>query len=932
VNAHCNDFPRTPNWQLVSLSILVLLVCLFYTYAAAYVAPYPGLDLGPNWTVGALEPCEDQPAWCKENQDALQPGDQLLAIGDLSYQESRRDRSRTIFGKYSRGDRVPVERRRGEEVQTVEWRMLGPTKASRTRRLVQSLLTWAPSWLAGSLMLLLLQPRDLCWRLLFSFNYTAAIWLAVGACSPLTVAYASPVQHAFAWIGAAMFLHLHLTIPSPLLRRYRHYLVPSLYTLAILLAIFELLQMLPYVASNLGLLVAFLGSLGTLIFRLFARPSSSDRIATSLMLAGIGLTLGPGIVLAVIPALLGAPLATGSALNLAAFAIPLLPLFYVYAIYKRHLGTLEFRANRLLSRYGFIAAYATVFIIVFSIASRWVDLSDNQLIFCLAVSTAFVIAALPLHARFQSLGDRLAYGTEHNPEHIIGVFANQILAALSLESLAQLLADKVTPSLLIRQSALYMLADEGLTLVYASGVNLDETLQTSQWIEQLLAKAGRYQSPPEKTQAGFDWVRLAIPLEMRKEMVGLWLFGRRDPDDYYPQRDIALLTTLAGQVAVALENGRSYEQAQREIIERKRTAEALRESEERYRSLFDRVPVGLYRTTPEGQILDVNPALVQMLGYPDRESLLAVNAVDGYVSPEDRRRWQDLMKREGVVRGYQMQWYRYDGTVIWLRDTARAIQDDEGRVLCYEGVVEDITERKQTEQRMLHTDRLRAMGHMAAALAHEINNPLQAIRGNLELLLTFHLEPDEHKNRLDITRQEIERLTKITRRVLEFARPADDTRYPVPIARLVQEGLQLVSKQLQLAHIQVTTDVPTDLPHVFVAPDQIVQAMLNLTINAIQAMPDGGHLQITARVDGGMVALSLTNDGPPIPPEHIERIFDPFFTTKPDGAGLGLSVSHSIIQRHGGTINVKNLQGERGVAFTITLPTANLAKEYRIVT
>ncbi|MBM4465404.1 MAG: PAS domain S-box protein [Chloroflexi bacterium] len=133
----------------------------------------------------------------------------------------------------------------------------------------------------------------------------------------------------------------------------------------------------------------------------------------------------------------------------------------------------------------------------------------------------------------------------------------------------------------------------------------------------------------------------------------------------------------------------------RDVTERKRMEGALEASEERYRSLFEHVPVGLYRTTPAGQVLDVNPALVQMLGYPDRESLLAVAVTDGYVDPEERTRWQALIEREGVVRDFEVQWRRHDGTIIWVRENARVVQDDEGQVLYYEGAVEDITERKQ---------------------------------------------------------------------------------------------------------------------------------------------------------------------------------------------------------------------------------------------
>ncbi|MFB0536673.1 MAG: GAF domain-containing protein [Anaerolineae bacterium] len=175
---------------------------------------------------------------------------------------------------------------------------------------------------------------------------------------------------------------------------------------------------------------------------------------------------------------------------------------------------------------------------------------------------------------------------------------------------------------------------------------------------------------------------LGVPLKHAGRTIGM--IGLANKESGYDPADQQAIETLS--VAFV------------EALNRKRAEEALRESEERYRSLFEGVPVGLYRTTPEGQILDANSALVEMLGYPDRDSLVEVNAADVYVNAEDRRRWQTLMESEGVVPGFEAQLRRRDGTIIWGRDSARAIQDDEGQVLYYEGAVKDITEPKMAEE------------------------------------------------------------------------------------------------------------------------------------------------------------------------------------------------------------------------------------------
>ena len=578
-----------PNWWPVSFSVLVLFVCLFYTYAAVYLGPYPGLELAPGLVVEALAPCEADLLWCEANQNTLRPGDQLLVIGELSFEEIRQDRGLAAFDGYSTGDLVSITFIRDGTEQTVNWQMLGPTNASRANRLAQSFLPYAFFWLAGTLVLFFLRPRDLRWRLLVLFYYVTATWLAVGAASSLRVAYASPLQHALAWILLSVYLHLHLVIPSPLLQHLQRYLLLPLYATTAILAGLELFQALPNSLFYLGLLVAALGSFGLLGFRLLTRRSASDAPAVRLMLIGIGLALLPATTLWVVPALVGASLSAGLTTYIAMFAVPLLPFFYLYAIYKRHLGTLEFRANRLLGSYSFFLLYATVFALVFSIGSQW--LNGNSVVFGLVISTLFVIIALPLRARFQRLIDRLAYGARHDPDEIARVFANRITTTLDHDALAQLLADEVTPSLLIRQSGLFLADDGTFDLVYARGVELDEASVARQQIRQLLATAGQYRPPLPEAQDEWNWVRLVVPLEFRGGIMGAWLFGRRDPDDYYPQSDIALLASLADQVAVAIENGRLFqaERGQRELAEALAAAAAAVDSTLQLDSVLDRI-------------------------------------------------------------------------------------------------------------------------------------------------------------------------------------------------------------------------------------------------------------------------------------------------------------------------------------------------------
>jgi len=253
---------------------------------------------------------------------------------------------------------------------------------------------------------------------------------------------------------------------------------------------------------------------------------------------------------------------------------------------------------------------------------------------------------------------------------------------------------------------------------------------------------------------------LCVPLRVGERIIGVINVESQQPDAF-SAADERLLATVAGQLATAIEKVRLYEEAQQEIAERVRVEEELRrhrdqleklvkartaaltqtnvqlqeeigerkraeatlrkyqegleelveertadlrESEERYRTLFDGVPVGLYRSTPAGQMVDANLAMVQMLGYPSREDLLAINSASLYMDPEERVQWQALMEREGVVRDFEIRNRRYDGTIIWVNETARAVRDKQGQVLYYEGSLEDITERKQTRQKLKESE------------------------------------------------------------------------------------------------------------------------------------------------------------------------------------------------------------------------------------
>ncbi len=215
--------------------------------------------------------------------------------------------------------------------------------------------------------------------------------------------------------------------------------------------------------------------------------------------------------------------------------------------------------------------------------------------------------------------------------------------------------------------------------------------------------------------------------------------------------EIAVEAMKSGLEDYVLKTTRQYSRLPavvRLAFERRAQSRALQESESRCLALFNDVPIGLWKSTPEGRIIDVNPAAVQMLGYPDRDALLSVNAADLYVDAADRMRWEMLIGRDNAVRRFESRLRHHDGSHIWVEENIRAVRDVEGRVLYFEGSVEDITERLKLEAQLRQAQKMESIAQLAAGVAHDFNNILTIVKGHTDLLLTNSNLPREFQEPL----------------------------------------------------------------------------------------------------------------------------------------------------------------------------------------
>jgi len=344
-------------------------------------------------------------------------------------------------------------------------------------------------------------------------------------------------------------------------------------------------------------------------------------------------------------------------------------------------------------------------------------------------------------------------------------------------------------------------------------------------------------------------------------------------------------------------------------------------TEEKYRQVAENTLVGLFLADPSGRITYANEALCGILAWPDDRPPPEADVLALVQRSEAREQLRGELETQGRVANAEVELEGADGA---LRTCLLSAHRFDGHLA---GVCIDVTERRRLQEEMRRADRLAAVGQLAAGLAHEFNNIMGGMSGFAQLARST-ASPDAVDKLIDVVLQASGRASEITRSLLSFARPSAPRLRFTTLEAPIEAALGLVRHDLGSSHIRVAQDYAADLPLVRMDPGQMQQVFLNLFINAAHAMPDGGTLSIRIAYEphAGRVAVHVTDTGHGIPAEQLDRIFEPFFTTKGHpgesetaGSGLGLSVSHSIVAAHGGTIEVRSQVGV-GTTFTLWLP------------
>lgn len=348
----------------------------------------------------------------------------------------------------------------------------------------------------------------------------------------------------------------------------------------------------------------------------------------------------------------------------------------------------------------------------------------------------------------------------------------------------------------------------------------------------------------------------------------------------------------------------------------------LHEQEESYRKAVDNAPAAIFRLDQDsGAILDANLVAERTLDL-SRDELVGASIWD-LVPEEDQPRAARLFEEtraRGHSRREDLHLRRRGGKLVPVFFNGGLIEYGPTRFL--QAICVDISDRKSLESQLIQSEKMAAIGQLAAGIAHEIRNPLGIITNALfDLGEIIESDDPEVREDLRIAKEEMRRVQEIINNLLEFSRESRAEIEPVDINDIARRTLQLMGKSLQSANIRVATEFAELLP-CEANQNAMRQVILNLITNAVQAMPDGGELALrTSVVAGDRVRLEVSDTGVGIPPEHLKDIFNPFFTTKApgQGTGLGLSVVHSVVDRYGGDIQVRSRVGS-GTTFSLELP------------
>ncbi len=663
-----------------------------------------------------------------------------------------------------------------------------------------------------------------------------------------------------------------------------------------------------------------------LFFRNYRR-ATAGLVRQQLKLATAGVVAGivPFLCGYVVPYLAGATMRPW--MNLWVLSLALVPLGFGYAIIRYRLMDVDIMFHRGLA---YTAATAGVVGVYFALVAAiglmfhtaWTTGPAGVLL--AIVSAAFLFE--PLRDWVQERLDRFFYRDRLDYRRTLVEFGRTLTAGVHLKPMLASMLDRVSQALLVDRLAIFVEEDAAqpgrFTLARSIGVGWDGSLDL-RFLDRLDAEGRGYLffeptdapglDPEERRTVGQLGLNYFLACRVHDRTVAVLGLGKTVDGDYLSSDDLGLLFTMAGYIAIAIENGRLYSSLEQKASQ----IEHLKDFSE---NIVESLSVGVLTTDLDGRIESWNSFLEQRFAV-SRDGALGRLAED-VLPPELAAEiaLSDGSELGGVVTIYKLSLPAATGEIV-VNVAIAPLRGKAGEKLGRLVLLDDITERVQLEEQMRQTEKLSSLGLLAAGVAHEVNTPLAVISNYAQMLARQIGTDDPRQMLVDKIVKQTFRASEITSNLLNFSRAASATFADVDLNAVIRDTLALVRHPLGSSQIQVELLLDSDLPAIFGNANRLQQVFLNLFLNARDAMPSGGRLTVVSSRSNSHVEVHVSDTGHGIRPEHVNRVFDPFFTTKipGQGTGLGLAVSYGIIREHGGKVELESHPG-RGTSFRLEFP------------
>jgi two-component system NtrC family sensor kinase len=617
-------------------------------------------------------------------------------------------------------------------------------------------------------------------------------------------------------------------------------------------------------------------------------------------------------------------------MKISVLSLALIPLCFGYAVIRYRLMDVDIIFKRGLA-YTF--ATASVVVIYFGVIGLVGELSHTALPSGpLGAVIAIVVAALlfqPLRDWTQARLDHFFYRDRLDYRRTLIEFGRTLTNEVRLDHLLVSALDRVSQTFLVDRLAIFLRDEDSGQFALTRSMGLQsqalQSLDLSFFDDSRPAfragclffeSARQAAGESESARRTIDILDLNyfIPCRFREEVVAVIGLGKTVDGDYLSSEDLELLTTIAGYVAVAVENSHLYESLEQKAVQ----IERLKDFSE---NIVESLRIGVLTLDLEDRIESWNPQLEEALEIPREEALgrrldevLPRELFDEISSRATSDRVASIYKfRMPTASGKQMV---IDASIAPLLGKTGA---QIGRLI----LLDDITQRVQLEEKMLQNEKLTSLGLLAAGVAHEVNTPLAVISNYIQMLAKQLPSDDPRQKTIDRIVKQTFRASEIVNNLLNFSRTRAAEPSEIDLNSILDETLTLVQHPFKTAQVNVVRNYNERLPSVLGSSTRLQQVFLNLLMNARDAMPGGGMIEVRTAAFNGSVEVEITDTGVGIPAEQMNRIFDPFFTTKASGrgTGLGLSVSYGIIKEHAGKVDVRSTPG-KGTSFRLEFPVA----------